>query len=81
MVWLGTRGNWTVLLIQLGIGERNTTELVPLLLWWHWQLMQAARNAGASWQQIGAAAGLDARRAETECTEATQRQADVKRSA
>lgn len=54
---------------------RDTAELVSLLSGWRWQVMRAARDADASWAQIGAAVGASAEQAETEYAEAVERQA------
>lgn len=47
-------------------GFRDTTELLSVLTGWRWQVVQAAREAGASWKEIGAAIGASAEQAEAE---------------
>ena len=53
---------------------RDTTELLSLLTGWRWQVVQAAREAGATWKEIGAAVGASAEQAEAEHAAAVRRQ-------
>ncbi len=44
----------------------DTAELMSLLTSWRWQVVHAARAAGASWDQIGNSIGASAESAESE---------------
>lgn len=57
---------------------RDTVELVALLLGWQRQAMHAARANGASWDEVGAAAGIGGERARDVFVEALDRQEAIR---